>query len=70
MLSAAKASVFDFRGARRISPPTSEVDDEPFNEGADPLDFWMRTVPSTAIDREENLVAGGSSGVAPLLSEI
>ena len=54
MLSAANASVFDLRGARRISPPTYEADAVAFTEGADPVALWMGTAPSTAIDREEN----------------
>lgn len=70
MLSAANASVFDLRGARRISPPTYEADAVAFTEGADPLALWMGTAPSTAIDREENLVAGGSSGIVLSFTDI
>ena len=61
VLSAAKASVLDLRGARRISPPVCVEEEDPFTEGRSAFGLFIGVVPSTAIDKEENIVAAGSS---------
>ena len=74
-LSAARASVFDLRGARRVSPLVRGEDGSSRCTGLFMLDLSMGFVPSTAIEREEvnvprGLVEGSETYERPGLPDL